>query len=67
MNAQGLRRSIEEKEKILSEYAELEEKHAKLEEGFKRTVEACDELERENEELYAKLTDSSRVSANLSI
>ncbi|XP_078151201.1 uncharacterized protein LOC144546525 [Carex rostrata] len=61
MNAQGLRRSIEEKEKILSEYAELEEKHAKLEEGFKRTVEACDELERENEELYAKLTDSSRM------
>ncbi|KAJ4778364.1 SKIP interacting protein 16 [Rhynchospora pubera] len=65
LNAQGLRRSIEDKEKILSEYAQLQEHHSKLEEGFKRTVEACDELERDNEELYAKLIDSSKVRVDL--
>ncbi|KAJ3689202.1 hypothetical protein LUZ61_018366 [Rhynchospora tenuis] len=65
LNAQGLMRSIKDKEKILSEYAELQEQHSKLEEGFKRTVEACDELERENEELYAKLIDSSKARVDL--
>ncbi|MQL87940.1 hypothetical protein Taro_020490 [Colocasia esculenta] len=66
MNAQGLKRCIEEKEAIASEYAELANHCARLEKectlyerDIERLMESCDELARENEELRVKLKETS--------
>lgn len=69
MNAQGLRKCVEEKEEIAGEYEKLEGHCAKLENecmlyerDFERIMESCDELGKENEELRARLQDESSVS-----
>ncbi|XP_038988093.1 uncharacterized protein LOC113463167 [Phoenix dactylifera] len=68
MNAQGLRRCIEEKEMVASGYADLVNHYAKLEEcslyeqDLGRATESCDELAKENDELQSRLQDNSYVS-----
>ncbi|ONK58524.1 uncharacterized protein A4U43_C09F13960 [Asparagus officinalis] len=69
MNAQGLRKCVEEKEEIAGVYEKLEVHCAKLEKecmlyerDFERIMESCDELGKENEELRERLQDESSVS-----
>ncbi|RRT74345.1 hypothetical protein B296_00020598 [Ensete ventricosum] len=68
MNAQGVRRCVEEKEVIASQYADLVNHCRKLEEecslyerDLERIMETCDELAKENEEMRAQLQDISSV------
>nr|CAD1830659.1 unnamed protein product [Ananas comosus var. bracteatus] len=70
MNAQALRRSIEEKEMIASGYnesinncAKLERECSLYERDLERVMESYDELAKENDELRARLQDNSAVSA----
>ncbi|KAG1361127.1 putative myosin-10 [Cocos nucifera] len=69
MNAQGLRRCIEEKEMVASGYDDLVNHCAKLEKecslyerDLERVMESCDEFAKENDELRARLQDDSSVS-----
>uniref|UniRef100_A0A1D1XV10 Centrosomal protein n=1 Tax=Anthurium amnicola TaxID=1678845 RepID=A0A1D1XV10_9ARAE len=66
MNAQGLRRCIEEKEAVASGYADLVNHCAKLQEectlyerDIEMLMESCDDLARENEELRVQLKGTS--------
>ena len=68
MNAQGVKRCVEEKELIASKSADLVNHCRKLEEecslyerDLERIMESCDELGKENEELRARLDDNSGV------
>ena len=69
MNAQGLRRCIEEKEIVASGYNDLVNHCAKLEKecslyerDLERVMESCDELAKENDELRSRLQDDTSVS-----
>lgn len=69
MNAQGLRRCIEEKDMVASGYADLINHRAKLEKecslyerDLERVMDACDELAKENDELRARLQDNSSIT-----
>lgn len=69
MNAQGLRKCIEEKEAMAVEYENLSGHCAKLEKecllyetDFEKIMESCDELAKENEELRARVEEESSVS-----
>ncbi|XP_038974684.1 uncharacterized protein LOC120105965 [Phoenix dactylifera] len=66
MNAQELRRCIEEQEMVASGYADLVNHCAKLEKecslyerDLERAMESCDELAKENDELQFWLQDNS--------
>ncbi|CAA7399566.1 unnamed protein product [Spirodela intermedia] len=66
MNAQGLKRCIEEKEAMSSRYSELSNHCAKLEKectlyerDIERLMDSCDDLARENEELRAQLRENA--------
>ncbi|KAG0453181.1 hypothetical protein HPP92_025548 [Vanilla planifolia] len=75
MNAQGLKKCIQEKEMVVEQYAEMKTYCSKLEEecmlferDFKKAMESCDELgkenyelEKENHGLRAQLHDNSYV------
>ncbi|XP_064955351.1 uncharacterized protein LOC135607454 [Musa acuminata AAA Group] len=70
MNAQGVRRCVEEKEVIVSQYADLVNHCRKLEEecslyerDLERILESCDELAKENEELRAQLQHISSLES----
>ncbi|CAD5182027.1 unnamed protein product [Musa acuminata subsp. malaccensis] len=70
MNAQGVRRCVEEKEVIASQYADLVNHCRKLEEecslyerDLERIMESCDELAKENEELRAQLQHISSLES----
>ncbi|URD94262.1 hypothetical protein MUK42_01332 [Musa troglodytarum] len=70
MNAQGVRRCVEEKEVIASQYADLvnhcrnlEEECSLYERDLERIMESCDELAKENEELRAQLQDISSLES----
>ncbi|CAL9063923.1 unnamed protein product [Musa banksii] len=70
MNAQGVKRCVEEKEMIASKYADLVNHCRKLEEecslyerDLERIMESCDELGKENEELRARLDDNSGLES----
>ncbi|KAJ6837286.1 uncharacterized protein M6B38_122095 [Iris pallida] len=69
MNAQGLRRCVEEKEVMAAEYGSLRAHCAKLEKecvlyqrDFEKVVESFDELEKENRELRVRQQDDSSIS-----
>jgi len=69
MNAQGLRKCIEEKEAMAVEYENLSGHCGKLEKecmlyerDLEKIMESCDELAKENEELKVRLQDDSAVS-----
>ncbi|XP_010940273.2 uncharacterized protein [Elaeis guineensis] len=70
MNAQGLRRCIEEKEIVASGYNDLVNHCAKLEKecslyerDLERVMESCDELAKENDELRSRLQDDTSIMA----
>ncbi|URD73951.1 hypothetical protein MUK42_09848 [Musa troglodytarum] len=70
LNAQGVKRCVEEKELIASKYADLVNHCRKLEEecslyerDLERIMESCDELGKENEELRARLDDNSGLES----
>ncbi|XP_020112336.1 tropomyosin-like [Ananas comosus] len=70
MNAQALRRSIEEKEMIASGYnesinncAKLERECSLYERDLERVMESYDELAKENDELRARLQDNSALTS----
>ncbi|KAJ0963886.1 hypothetical protein J5N97_029008 [Dioscorea zingiberensis] len=68
MNAQALRRCVEEKEAIASAYADmvshcdkLEKECSLYERDLERIMDTCDELGRENEELKARLNENTAM------
>lgn len=69
MNAQGVRRCVEEKEMYATKYGDLlnhchklEEECSLYERDLERIMESCDELGKENEELRLRLQGASNVS-----
>ncbi|XP_038979927.1 uncharacterized protein LOC120110056 [Phoenix dactylifera] len=58
MNAQGLRRCIEEKE-MVNHCAKLEKECSLYERDLERAMESCDELAKENDKLQFRLQDNS--------
>ncbi|ONK79840.1 uncharacterized protein A4U43_C01F10660 [Asparagus officinalis] len=70
MNAQGLRKCVEDKEAMVVEYENLSGHCSKLEKecmlyerDFEKIMESCDELAKENEELRARIEDDSSTTA----
>lgn len=70
MNAQALRKCVEEKEVLVSTYTEmvrhcdkLENECSLYERDLERIMDTCDELGKENEELKARVNENSEVSA----
>ncbi|XP_072979018.1 uncharacterized protein [Typha angustifolia] len=70
MNAQGLKRCIEEKEMIVSGYndlvircTKLERECALYERDLERVMESCDDLGKENDELRTRLQDNTALTA----
>ncbi|KAJ6807648.1 uncharacterized protein M6B38_171660 [Iris pallida] len=70
MNAQGLKKCVEEKEAIVAEYAELrahcsrlEKECARHQRDLDRVMESLDEMAKENEELQARQQDESAITA----
>ncbi|KAG6481028.1 uncharacterized protein LOC122014549 [Zingiber officinale] len=70
MNAQGVRRCVEEKEIYASKYGDLlthcrklEEECSLYEHDLERIMESCDELGKENEELQSRLQDASNLES----
>ncbi|KAH0462445.1 hypothetical protein IEQ34_010020 [Dendrobium chrysotoxum] len=70
MNAQALRKCIQERETLVAKYAEMQKYCAKLERecmlferDLEKAMESCDELEKENNELRAQLQDNSALQA----
>jgi regulator of replication initiation timing len=68
MNAEGIRRCVEEKEAVAAARAQLAAQVAKLdkevalyERDIERAMESCDELARENDDLRARLKDATDV------
>jgi hypothetical protein len=68
MNAEGIRRCVEEKEAVAAARAQLAAHAAKLdkevalyERDIERAMESCDELARENDDLRARLKDATDV------
>ncbi|KAM0923265.1 hypothetical protein ACQ4PT_005587 [Festuca glaucescens] len=70
MNAEGIRRCVEEKEAMAAARAQLAAQAAKLEKevtlyerDLERAMESCDELARENDDLRARLKDANDLTA----
>lgn len=70
MNAEGIRRCVEEKEAIAASCNQLSAQSARLEKectlyerDLERAMESCDELARENEEIRARLNDNAHLTA----
>ncbi|KAH7692111.1 hemagglutinin stalk domain-containing protein [Dioscorea alata] len=68
MNAQALRKCVEEKEVLASTYTEmvrhcdkLENECSLYERDLERIMDTCDELGKENEELKARLNENSEI------
>ncbi|PKA59426.1 hypothetical protein AXF42_Ash019580 [Apostasia shenzhenica] len=66
MNAQGIRKCIQEKEIMMAHIAEMEKYSSKMERecmlferDLEKAMESCDDLERENKELRVQLQDNS--------
>lgn len=70
MNAEGIRRCVEEKEavaahrdRLAADAARLEKECTLYERDLERAMESCDELARENEDLRARLKDTPDLTA----
>ncbi|KAJ6812757.1 uncharacterized protein M6B38_147225 [Iris pallida] len=70
MNAQGLKKCVEEKEAIVAEYRDLQAHCSRLEKectlyqrDLDKVMESFDEMAKENEELQARQQDDSAISA----
>ena len=68
MNAEGIRRCVEEKEamaadrnRLAANATRLEKECTLYERDLERAMESCDELARENEDLRARLKDTPDV------
>jgi hypothetical protein len=68
MNAEGIRRCVEEKEAVAADRARLAADAARLEKevtlferDLERAMESCDDLARENDDLRARLKDNPDV------
>ncbi|XP_047079016.1 cytospin-A-like [Lolium rigidum] len=70
MNAEGIRRCVEEKEAVAAARAQVAAQAAKLdkevtlyERDLERAMESCDDLARENDDLRARLKDAADLTA----
>ncbi|CAM0877110.1 unnamed protein product [Alopecurus aequalis] len=70
MNAEGIRRCVEEKEamaaernRVAADAARLEKECTLFERDLERAMESCDELARENEDLRARIKDTPDLTA----
>jgi hypothetical protein len=68
MNAEGIRRCVEEKEavaadrgRLAADAARLEKEVTLYERDLERAMESCDDLARENDDLRARLKDTPDV------
>uniref|UniRef100_A0ACD5ZDY9 Uncharacterized protein n=1 Tax=Avena sativa TaxID=4498 RepID=A0ACD5ZDY9_AVESA len=63
MNAEGIRRCVEEKEAVAAARDRLEKEVTLYERDLERAMESCDDLARENEDLRTRLKDNPDLAA----